>query len=332
MQALQSLDAGAAILEWTDGGDLPQPARARLQLVDGPGTATASPPWQDKLQAVPAMRSALIPLNAGEDANWSKPFSLLKADFEPWLSYYTGYRNSLLFLPAAGPIRRDAEALDYPVRALLELKKVDVRLIFEPPVQIDAPVEYFDATRAPGAGRDRGLAESLARAAEAMHRGQLRRAQERGLEMGNHLHEALLGDGLSNLIHAWEKVWQRKPTPHELHLMLTTGRTEPVKTPAAADVRAAASVAAATPAFTTGATTGTSGATGAATPQRIGSAPARAPRAPRPRTAGVAPTPAAAAEISPFTRAEPVAGSGPRYLLHLAGAAGLAALIYLAVL
>jgi hypothetical protein len=311
MQALQSLDAGAAILAWADGGDLPQPARARLQLVDG--AATASPPWQDKLQAVPAMRSALIPLDAGEEANWSKPFSLLKADFEPWLSYYTGYRNSRLFLQAAGPIRRDPKALDYPVRALLELKKVDVRLIFEPPVQIDAPVAYFDAAHAPGAGRDRGLAESLARAAEAMHRGQLRRAQERGLEMGNHLHEALLGDGLSNLIHAWEKVWERKPTPHELHLMLTTGRTEPVKTPAAADVRAPASVAAATPAFTTfttGATGGATGVAGVTTPRRIAAAPARAPRAPQPRTAGVAPTPAAAAEISPFTRAEPVAG-GP---------------------
>ncbi|HVL77596.1 MAG TPA: hypothetical protein VM406_16400, partial [Noviherbaspirillum sp.] len=180
------------------------------------------------LQAIPAIRSAFIPLaDDGRDSRWSKPFSLIKADFEPWLSFYAGYCDSRLFL--AGSSVETALVPDYPVQALFSLRALDARLLHEPLVQIDAPVEYFDASRAPRAGRVAARSESLARAADAMHRSQLRRAVERGRDMGNALHEALLGNGLSNLIGAWEKRHGRKPNPHELHLMLTTGRAEPVK-------------------------------------------------------------------------------------------------------
>lgn len=219
-------EAHADIRAWEDDERPHQSVRTRLQLVDLPPTVVA-PPWQDKLQMVPAMRSALIPLDADESEAWSKPFSLVKADFEPWSSYYAGYRSSRLFLQAEAG-QNGVAMLDYPVRALLELKRVDARFIIEPPVQIDAPVEYFDATRAPGTERNAGLDMSLTRAAEAMHRSQLRRAHERGREMGNDLYTALLGNGLSNLIAAWERSLHRKPTPHELHLMLTTGRAVPV--------------------------------------------------------------------------------------------------------
>lgn len=205
----------------------PEP-RTRLQLVDP--SLPIAPPWQDKLQAIPAMRSALIALAVDEGASWSKPFTLTKADFEPWLAFYAGYCNSRLFLHGRKAADGKPE-LDYPLRALLQLRRLDPRLIVDPPVQIDGPVTYFDAARAGGNQRDPGLAASLARAAEAMHRSQLKRAFETGSEMGNALHDALLGEGLAHLIRAWELAYQRKPTPHELHIMLTTGRTTPVPVP-----------------------------------------------------------------------------------------------------
>lgn len=202
--------------------------RARLQLVD-PADLVTTPVWQDKLQAIPALRSALIPLDeTSSGESWSKPFSLIKADFEPWLSFYSGYRSSRLFLerPSRG---EDTPVLDFAIRALIDLKRFDSRLIIEPLVQIDGPVEYFDAERAPRPEQNQALSQSLARASEAMHRGQLRRAVERGRQMGDELHEALLGDGLANLIRAWEKAHQRKPSVQELHIMLTNGRTNPLQ-------------------------------------------------------------------------------------------------------
>jgi len=297
MQALAETAGWEAAVESAAG-------RARLQLVDGP--TMAAPPWQDKLQAVPAMRSALIPLEEDEAEGWSKPFSLLKADFEPWTSYHAGYCSSRLFLGSATGEAGRLE-LDYPLQALLALRKLDPALILEPLVQIEGPVEYFDAARASQAHRDRSLAESLARAAEAMHRNQLRRAREWGVDLGNRLHDALLGDGLSNLIRAWEKAHGRKPSPHELHIMLTTGRIDPIK--AAEPV---------VPAM-------------------------RTPARPQP-----APVPAAAVAIDPVSpkRTEPLPSARPAhhsptspeprgscwyYLIHLAGAAGMGALIYLLV-
>lgn len=305
------MQALADALDWdqTYSASPPSSARGRLQLVDAPLDATpAAPPWQDKLQAVPAIRSGLIPLHDAEEASWSKPFSLVKADFEPWLSYYAGYRSSRLFLGKSSSAQPE---LDYPVRAFLELKKLDRALIVEPPVQIDGPVEYFDASRAPRAAHDRGISESLARAAEAMHRSQLRRAHERGRDMGNQLHDALLGDGLSNLIRAWEKAYGRKPSPHELHIMLTTGRTAPVKSPEP--------LVAPTP---------------AAAPTRAAVHPRPAPApAPMPRPAAASTRPETPAQeqvlFSPAVETTSLlARPGVRYLLHLAGAAGAAGLAY----
>lgn len=312
---MQALELRAATAGWGDSGAAASPAadlgRSRLQLVDEP--LVAEPPWHDKLQAVPAMRSALIPLEDDEGGNWSKPFSLVKADFEPWLSYYAGYCNSRLFLgPVSGEEGR--RALDYPVRALLALRKLDPALILEPLVQIEGPVEYFDVSRVPRAKWDGGLTQSLARAAEAMHRNQLRRAGECGLELGNQLHDALLGEGMSNLIRTWEKVHARKPSPHELHLMLTTGRVEPVKTPEpvvpVSQVpvrRQPAPVPAASPFVT----------------------PVPVPQASEARMEQQAAS-SRRPELRP-SRPDESTGSYWRYLIHLAGAAGMGALIYLLV-
>lgn len=288
----------------------PSSARARLQLVDLPAdAASAAPPWQDKLQTVPAIRSGLIPLADADEASWSKPFSLVKADFEPWLSYYSGYRSSRLFLATTAAGQPE---LDYPVRAFLELRKLDPALVVEPPVQIDGPVEYFDASRAPRAEGNRGVSEALTRASEAMHRSQLRRAQERGRDMGNQLHEALLGDGLSNLIRAWEKVHGRKPSPHELHIMLTTGRTTPVAPaePTAPPVRVAREPAR------------------RAVQPRPAPPPAAVPRAEAAPARPPTSVPEQVVFSSPLETTSPLARPGLRYLLHLTGAAGAAALAY----
>ena len=180
--------------------------------------------WIDKVTAVPDIRSALIPLD--DEEGWSKPFSLAKADMEPWLSFYTGYRQSRLFLHtvlqgADGP---NAASIDYPVRALLELKRADVRLIIEPPVQINGQVEYFDTEGALNAGHDSSQFRALLRGAVLNHDKQLKVAEAKGRDMGDALYEALMGEGHANLIRAWEKVFQRKPKIDELHQMLTAGR------------------------------------------------------------------------------------------------------------
>jgi len=180
--------------------------------------------WVDKVNAIPDIRSALIPLDDAE--GWSKPFSLAKADLEPWLSYFKGYRQSRLFLAhavhdAANP---DAASIDYPVRALLELRRADARIITEPPVQINGQVDYFDTEAVLAAGHEASEFRALLRGAILNHDKQLKLAEEKGREMGDALHEALMGEGHANLIGAWEKVFKRKPNIDELHQMLTSGR------------------------------------------------------------------------------------------------------------
>lgn len=206
---------------------------------DGAGAIQLSE-WVDKVSTIPDIRSALIPLE-DEEASWSKPFSLAKADMEPWLSFYRGYRQSRLFLNA-----EPAESsIDYPVRALLELKRAHTRLIIEPPVQINGQVEYFDTEAALSAGHDSGQFRAMLRGAILTHDKQLKLAEQKGRDMGDALHDALMGEGHANLIKAWERVYQRKPTVEELHQMLTAGRVKvsserkPVSKPEANEVRQA---------------------------------------------------------------------------------------------
>lgn len=187
--------------------------------------------WLEKVNRIPDMRSALIPLEDGQEEQvWSKPFSLVKADMEPWLSFYKGYRQSRLFLES--PRSREASAddpgamLDYPVRALLELKQVGTTLISAPPVQINGQVEYFDLEGDLRANSEPMRMRALLKSAADIHESQVRRAVDKGREMGNRLHDALMGEGYANLIHAWTKVHNRKPTIDELHMMLTTGRVK----------------------------------------------------------------------------------------------------------
>lgn len=169
-----------------------------------------------RLRSIPDMRSALIPLDENPDGTlWSKPFSLQRADMEPWLSYLRGYRASCLFPESAS--LGSGLRVDAAVQALLELKGIDVKVILEPAVQINGPVEYFDDAQSDDMhGNERSV-----------HQSQLAKAVEKGREMGNHLYDALLGEGYVNLVQAWEKVHSRKPSVSELHFMLTTGRVKP---------------------------------------------------------------------------------------------------------
>ena len=321
-----ALDASAAGLDWENSaarpsGELPPGAhRGRLHLVDA---QVAQLPWQDKLQGIPAIRSALIPTDSEE--GWSKPFSLIKADFEPWQSYYAGYLASRLFLQSS-PGRAKAPVPDFPVRALFELKNADLRLLLEPLVQINGPVEYFDAGKAGETGHAPALAASLARASEATHRNQLKHARERGCAMGNALHEALLGEGMANLISAWEKRFQRKPTPHELHLMLTAGRAIPVQVAAQSNEPASKVPAPATlaPAPTQAGATERVPLPTPTTPS-VSSVVAASP-------AVAAPAVAVAKFADQVVEKQGRARKGraaSRYLLHLAGALGVAAATYL---
>ncbi|OWW22134.1 hypothetical protein [Noviherbaspirillum denitrificans] len=201
--------------------------QARLEAVpqeQAPAAGVQLNEWVDKVSVIPDIRSALIPLDNPE--GWSKPFSLAKADMEPWFSYFKGYRQSRLFLSQAvhDIDNPDAASIDYPVRALLELKSADARLITEPPVQINGQVEYFDTDSALNAGYDASQFRALLRSAVLTHDKQLKRAEEKGREMGDALYDALMGEGHANLIGAWERVFHRKPTIDELHQMLTSGR------------------------------------------------------------------------------------------------------------
>lgn len=184
----------------------------------------------DALRRIPDMRSALMPFNDdAESASWSKPFSLLKADFEPWLSYYKGYAGSRLFLDTtsadnSSAVTRSESSIDYAVRALLELKRANSQIILDPPVLISGPVEYIEFQAELKACRDALQAATLVKYATEAHESQLRQAVEKGRNMGNLLHDALMGEGHANLVKAWETVFKRKPNVEELHLMLTTGR------------------------------------------------------------------------------------------------------------
>jgi hypothetical protein len=187
--------------------------------------------WIDKIFRIPRMRSALIPLDEEkEGAEWSKPFSLLKADIEPFASFFSGYRQSRLFMDGG-----DAEPqLDFTVRALLDLKEVSHKIILDPPVQIDAQIEFHNLEEELRDCRDHVRARNLIKFAQNVHDKQLEQAVVRGREMGNALHDALMGEGHGNLIHAWTQKHKRKPTVQELHLLLTTGKITADRRPAAA--------------------------------------------------------------------------------------------------
>lgn len=186
--------------------------------------------WVDKVMRIPRIRSALIPLDEADEADsWSKPLSLKKADIEPFASFFRGYCRSRLFLEPisvrAGQVdSSEALQLDFPVRALFELRSFDAKFIFDPPVQIDAQIEFHDLEQDLRDCRDHARMRMLIEMAESTHDKQLEQAVARGREMGDALHDALMGEGHVNLIRAWERVHQRKPTIQELHLMLTTGR------------------------------------------------------------------------------------------------------------
>ncbi|WP_460842308.1 hypothetical protein [Noviherbaspirillum agri] len=191
----------------------------------------------DALRRIPDMRSALVPFDDdAEGESWSKPFSLMKADLDPWLSYYKGYATSRLFLdvpPADSPasaVSRNEASIDYAVRALLELKRADPKIILDPPVLISQPVEYIEFEAELKACSNPLQAATLLKYATEAHENQLRQAVERGRDMGNRLYDALMGEGHANLIRAWEKVFKRKPNVEELHLMLTTGRIKVSRT------------------------------------------------------------------------------------------------------
>lgn len=191
--------------------------------------------WADKLLQIPDMRSALIPLDeASEGADWSRPFSLVKADIEPWLSFLKGYYESRLFLGGLTPSQdvaaaRDASQVDFAVRALLDLKHVGIGIILEPPVQINRQVEYHDLEAELRANRNPAVADMLLRSAGDMHDKLLAKAVVKGRELGDRLYDALMGEGHANLIRAWEKTHGRKPSVEDLHRMLTTGRVKAEK-------------------------------------------------------------------------------------------------------
>lgn len=175
----------------------------------------------DRLRSIPEIRSALIPIDIDvEGDQWSKPFLLSKADVEPWTSYLQGYYASRLFPGGSqsGPLK-----IDDAVQALLELKGIDPRYILEPVVQINQPAEFLDLATELRSCRDRVQAKALTTVANDVHEAQLVKAIEKGRELGDHLYHTLVGEGFSNLIRAWERIYKRKPTVNELHLMLTTG-------------------------------------------------------------------------------------------------------------
>ncbi|HEY8606683.1 MAG TPA: hypothetical protein VIM12_06185 [Noviherbaspirillum sp.] len=224
-----------------------RPANARTShhiapaaVQDLPTVAAPAQHLPDLVGRIPVMRSALMPLDeAAEGSDWSRPFALTKADIAPWTSYLEGYYQSRLFLePVSGAgaaSSRDASRLDYAVRALLTLKGLPVRVITEPPVQINRQVEYHDLDAELRAGQGRLRADTQQKLAVEMHQKQLAKAVENGRQLGDALYEAMMGEGYGNLVHAWERAHGRKPTVDELHVMLSTGKVKPgrVSKPAA---------------------------------------------------------------------------------------------------
>lgn len=196
---------------------------------------TPIPECGDIVVSIPRLRSTVLPLDESDQGDWSPPFYLRKLDMEPWTSYLSGYRKSRLFLEpsfANGNEGADEDSelhIDFPVRALLELSQFPAGALLDPLVQIDGQVEYIDLGDEVRTCRDPRLARSLAESGLAAHRKQLASAYDIGLRLGNHLYDTLLGEGLSNLILAWEAVYSRRPTIDELHQMLTTGRVIPIE-------------------------------------------------------------------------------------------------------
>lgn len=190
-----------------------------------------APDIADRLSHIPEIRSALMPPDASvQEGAWSKPFSLTRPDMEPWLSFYKGYRQSRLFREGAENTAFDPSSgapLDFAVLALLELRQADPKLLLDPPVRINGPVRYAELEEDLRACRNEQEARFLIERAAQAHEAQLHVAIDRGREMGNLLYDALMGEGHSNLIKAWQDAYQRKPTIEELHLMLTAGRTKP---------------------------------------------------------------------------------------------------------
>lgn len=222
-----------------------QAADEARQMREAPATmpaaaAAADAPtgFPDKVGRIPDMRSALIPLDeagAGDDGAWSKPFALTKADLEPWTSFLAGYNQSRLFLqPATGSASaeaaraQDPSRLDYAVRALLALKRVPVRVLLEPPVQINRQVEYQDLEAELRASNGRLRHDTMLKLAMELHQKQLAKAVEAGRKLGDDLYEAMMGEGYGNLVRAWERAHGRKPSVEELHVMLSTGRVKPI--------------------------------------------------------------------------------------------------------
>ncbi|HJW57079.1 MAG TPA: hypothetical protein VJ577_17580 [Burkholderiaceae bacterium] len=223
--------------EWTQDNiglqSFQEQSATSLDSWDKPLHGEASPveKWTEKVRRIPDIRSGLIPLDkANEDSQWSKAFSLSKADMEPWLSFYKGYQESRLFSGREhgnghGNLSGKLESsLDGEIRAILELKRISVKNILEPAVRINSQVEYLDLAAEIRGCSDPALASNLARIAGEVHETELAKAIDKGREMGNHLYQALTGSAHANLIMAWEKVYQRKPTQEEMHVMLTTGQ------------------------------------------------------------------------------------------------------------
>ncbi|GIZ53850.1 hypothetical protein [Noviherbaspirillum aridicola] len=250
----------------------------------------AAPGLPDRVSRIPDMRSALIPFEetAGDEV-WSKPFALTKADLEPWTSFLAGYNQSRLFLQPAGGAASAAAAqaqdpshLDYAVRALLTLKRVPPRLVLEPPVQINRQVEYQDVEAELQASEGRLRRDTMLKLAQELHQKQLARAVEAGRKLGDDLYEAMMGEGYVNLIRAWERVHDRKPSIEELHVMLSTGKVKalPQRAPASAPSPTLASAPATTPASAPAVESGARRSGTAAFAQHA--APAAARPAPRP--------------------------------------------------
>jgi hypothetical protein len=223
-------------------GNLPQPSGRPLDDPSGLMEESAY-----KVRRIPDIRSGLIPLGEEMDGNeWSKVFSLPKADMEPWISFLQGYSKSRLFLePTPSERNRIAPGqseplVDFAVRAILDLKQISDKVIREPLVQIKGTTDYLDLSGELRVCHDPAHAKSLIKNINDIHASQLKKATEKGREMGDLLYEALMGDGYVNLVNAWEKVYRRKPNVEELHLMLTTGRLNrsPQERPQGAQLKA----------------------------------------------------------------------------------------------
>lgn len=214
--------------DWQQNAPDDQAASAYAAGYGKPSVARSLSENGETVRCIPDMRPALIPLDeSSEGEGWSNSFSLLKADMEPWTAFFKGYRTSRLFLgnaPTQIQLDKWESLLDFGVRALLELRRISPRVILEPAVQINGQVEYLDLAAEVRSCRDPALADDLIRIANEVHQSELGKAVVKGREMGDRLYQALLGTNHAHLVSAWEKVHRRKPSPEEMHMMLTAGR------------------------------------------------------------------------------------------------------------